>query len=995
MINFGHLTLSLSFVFCLHYFDAGKRSYNDESSTPPGYDSTELAVLSQLLDQNCHNCRLDTLWSINGSSSTFSGPYIKFELIDSVQYVAELDLASFGLTGEIKDLYLLKRLSRLIVRDNELDAVGKLVRMSRLVYLDFSENLIQHMDSFSDLPRLNTLSLSGNPDLDSLPTGLEQIRSVAELQLSNTGLDSLPNLNTFPNLERLRINGTDIAEVVFHPDSLPDLYLLTANHCRELTTLPDLSGTGIFWLELMNCHKIQTPLSLPPGMRNFWVESDSLPSIAGLGSLTEPNQLYIVAPNIPITDIPTSFNQYASTLSLLAIRRSKLKHPPAYDQCSLLTQIDFASNDSMEIDTLDFSNFPLLTSIYCYNTAIQAIAPMDSNPAITHIQLINCGLQQLPSLSNCKKLKVLQIPGNPLHHLQDLDSFPNLLNLDISDCQLTTAPRIPPCPQLLTLEVDGNQFTETGWNLRNCNLARYWGYGTNFTFEDAEHLVQNNPNVQLSIGGGDPIVSSPRDSVLELDGGSDTLGTANAGGINGVYEWFINDENHPIVGATGPTLTLSDSMAFHKRAEIFCRITHQTIAGTKYTERKAVYFDEGVRCDDMNGDGAINILDIIGIGYAYGRTGFARPNAVMDPGRLQPSYAWRDSIPYNGQQRDLKNFDADGNGVLDDNDDDCLLPIMQPLKWTTYHQNLDTSHAFKLNAWCNPAKGDLEKLNDTTCVLTYHIDFAGLPYGLQSMDVKGCIFVRTEAQDNCSDISGMWAEFGDSKFQSDTNRVFMVDKFYPTDSLSTTQFPAYDLACTDVVHNPLEVAVWSKDSATTVTPGMRLVDCKVIMTVGDYRQACGKMDSLPIMFDTYNVVLFAEDKNNDWQPILGQCTKDTTYIPPWPKDAMTTTNCPELHSATVDILYGENVVFLGYVARDTTDITMDVVSRKTGQSVWRKTVHARSGYERLDISGFPKGAYDVTFSTCGQVTCTGDFARKGIIGKLLYYLFRHQDSRCN
>lgn len=69
---------------------------------------------------------------------------------------------------------------------------------------------------------------------------------------------------------------------------------------------------------------------------------------------------------------------------------------------------------------------------------------------------------------------------------------------------------------------------------------------------------------------------------------------------------------------------------------------------------------------DTNSDGVVNHFDFLPIGLTYGQLGIERKNPVIDAWKSTIGFDWERELP--SSNVDLKNVDADGNGIIDNLD---------------------------------------------------------------------------------------------------------------------------------------------------------------------------------------------------------------------------------------------------------------------------------------------------------------------------------------
>jgi Leucine-rich repeat (LRR) protein len=109
--------------------------------------------------------------------------------------------------------------------------------------------------------KLEYLHLNGCSKMTEFPVNLEDMKSLVELGLSNTGIKEIPlSIKDMVCLGSLYLSGTPIKAL---PELPPSLWWLCTQDCASLETATAIINNGRLWhqLNFTNCFKLdQKPL---------------------------------------------------------------------------------------------------------------------------------------------------------------------------------------------------------------------------------------------------------------------------------------------------------------------------------------------------------------------------------------------------------------------------------------------------------------------------------------------------------------------------------------------------------------------------------------------------------------------------------------------------------------------------------------------------------------------------------------------------------------
>lgn len=726
----------------------------------------------------------------------------------------------------------------------------------------------------------------------------------------------------------------------------------------------------------------------------FYLSRNDISKISGLRGLAAISEIRIRDnPNISSIDV-----NGLDSLSVLSIGHMPLCSFPRIDSCLNLKTLDI--QDVYINGMFDFNWCPPnLTSISISSCLIDSLGPIPNQLSsnLISIRFSENLIRTVPSIDRCVNLQSLSLENNMLKSLPPLNDFVYLKSLEVSGNEIA---ELPPFPSLHKLHIAGNPISNLQhWSFISASPPVEISVGgTNLNFSDLEFFALDT-SVTILLGQLNPSRIVEFDSLIFLMSDSTYLDASIAGGTSGIYQWFRDDSLLP--NETVSAIVLDSGYRYAKyRSEITSGLIPASTSFPLSTIPVHVFFDEGVSCFDPNCDSVSSILDIIGVGMNYGQTGPKRPFAdSLPPGELQPAYDWTDTnnipltIQYNGDTINLKHFDSNGDGILDEGDISCFKDNMQPANWAKMglHRSKYGGTAVKFKAV--PQADSIESDTLGNCMVTYRILVDDLEPSISHVNVQGFIIIRPEAQNDAFSIDSMYGDFSQSDFATDTSNLVGLSKFYPNMTLDSNMFA--NRSCLNEVMNPLEVAVFRKDSAEQLSSNQRMIDCVVIGSIDDLIPLANGNRYIPLVFETTNIVLFEESDNGDWKPHGGSCSVDTIYI----KDNRKRRSIDKTPCRSSDV----SMELRGGYRTDDIFVDYDL----SGEGIYRAWIYDKreilvdstigagaSGSFRYSTTSLPKGKYRLVLEACDGSTCQGEFVRKVWFGKPWYFWNRRLQSSC-
>jgi len=329
-----------------------------------------------------------------------------------------LDLSGNLLTQVDGDTFLglEETLESLNLAENKLSSLnGAPLQLSMLKILDLSGNTLNELPKTSvvALPNLRYFNLSGNENLEVLPSSLLQMNTIlTSLDISKCGIRNIhPELlSRSENLKVLKMTGNrlqNVSDTIFR--SLRNLtYLdLTANSISNIRA-------GSF----ANCANLRVLLLDDNKLTAFKGEyfkfgKGDLKNFTGLEvlSLSKNDLNYL---------FPSSFKIHPK-LKYLSIHHNRFTYFPAelISNLQFLEKIDLGHNKLKAVEDMDFSRLPRLRELILEGNDIESVSESAFHNS-TQLQIINLGFNQI------NRIQDRTFEG--LLRLQNLDLQNNLLS---------------------------------------------------------------------------------------------------------------------------------------------------------------------------------------------------------------------------------------------------------------------------------------------------------------------------------------------------------------------------------------------------------------------------------------------------------------------------------------------------------------------------------------------------------------------------------------
>ncbi|GAB6451474.1 NEAT domain-containing protein [Bacillus cereus] len=174
--------------------------------------------------------------------------------LENIQFISNLrELKSLSITyGELENigpLAELEHIENLSLRNNKISDLSPLSQMQKIKMLDLNSNYIKDITSLFTVTSLRTLTLANNQISNANLAGIEQLKNVKKLSLSNNGLTNIEQITPMKKIADLDLSKNELKNIEpLSSLSTVQSLNLEENYISDITPLSQL--TGLYDLKL-------------------------------------------------------------------------------------------------------------------------------------------------------------------------------------------------------------------------------------------------------------------------------------------------------------------------------------------------------------------------------------------------------------------------------------------------------------------------------------------------------------------------------------------------------------------------------------------------------------------------------------------------------------------------------------------------------------------------------------------------------------------------
>lgn len=456
---------------------------------------------------------IDSFKNLSKIKSLVISDTYTLQSVDGVEEMTKLtflDLSNNGIVN-IEGLNNLTNLTRLYLNNNKIIEFPSINQLDKLVTLDISENDISILgEDLSGLIELKNLYAQNNEICDI--SSLDDLVKLEELNLSHNDLGCLGVSPDFDSLE-----------------NAPNLKILHLDN-NGLTSISGLEGRDIS-LETLNLNDNLltdlSPISEYTDIVELNIENNQIDSISNLSgmtgltilnlshnTLTAFNELLVI-PNVE--EVNLSFNQIDSipimdgswpNLTILDLSSNGLSDTSGIKGHDSVETLYLHNNGLTTLDGI--SELENLDNLVIFDDELEDLIPIvDKNP--NRIRIINDSFYDIPELV----LHVDNVLDFGFDFEDNLEIYGSLIGIDnittfrFIDAEISVIDKFSlNLPNLSSINLSGNNLDDIEFILGNPNLANV--------------NISNNPIENLSIFSG--LTTSDLDNLVNVDASENDFG---------------------------------------------------------------------------------------------------------------------------------------------------------------------------------------------------------------------------------------------------------------------------------------------------------------------------------------------------------------------------------------------------------------------------------------------------------------------------------------
>ena len=570
---------------------------------------------------------------------------------------------------DISPLAGLTNLTWLHLSGNQLRDISPLAGLTNLISLYLAENLIRDVTSLANLIYLEILSLASNPitdksplrvlldespdlDIDIVVPGPGPFVEFSDVNLAKAVRRALELPDIGDEIDLLKIPEAKLAELKYleydldhdTPISLRISNLTGLEHATQLITLS---------LRRNNISDI-TPLTQLTQLTELYLTDNQISDIAPLTQLTQltklslvDNEINDIAPLIQLTQLrelylgDNEINDITPLAQLTQLTKlslgthrfgNNIVDITPLSQLTQLTTLGLGDNNISNLTPL--TQLTLLTELDLWGNDISDLTPLKQLTLLRELKLSNNNISDLTPLVELIHLRRLELSFNlitdvtPLAQLRNLD-FLFLIKNNIND--ITPLAQLPERTRIYASynpvnfkgtpsEIEITSTTEAvvsislasvaspavgeqlALNLNITGGAAVAGYQATIQFETTALRYVSGANGDYLPSGAFFVEPKVEGNLVKLNA------TSLAGESNG--DGTLATLTFEVIAAKASTLTLSDVLLTDSAGD----------ASVPKIENAQITEPTGLK-GDVNGDGTVNIQDLVLVALNLGKTG--------------------------------------------------------------------------------------------------------------------------------------------------------------------------------------------------------------------------------------------------------------------------------------------------------------------------------------------------------------------------------------
>ncbi|MGW6190872.1 leucine-rich repeat domain-containing protein [Bacillus cereus] len=417
--------------------------------------------------------------------------------LENIQFISKMrQLKSLSITyGELEDIGPLAELEHveiLSLRNNKISDLSPLSQMKKIKMLDLNSNYIKDIKPLFTVTTLRTLTVANNQISNANLAGIEQLKNVKNLSLSNNGLTNIEHITSMKKLVELDLSKNELKNIepLLRLSTVQSLNL-EENYISDITPLSQLTGLydlklgsneirdvrpvqelgkrmyidiqrqKIFLDEASVDEEIKIPIYNLKGetLQNINVKSEEATLNNGFIKWNSPGEkIYEFKLDTNSAESKIRFNgtviqsivekQTESKNVILDKNLQQHINKKNFGRENLNAPI--TKEDLLQIKTLEILK----------EKEIKDLTGLEYMTNLENITLEGVGLKNIEFISNLKQLKEVNVSHNKIEDITPLSSLENLQWLNLADNHIKDVSVLGSMLDLLSLKLDGNEIRD-------------------------------------------------------------------------------------------------------------------------------------------------------------------------------------------------------------------------------------------------------------------------------------------------------------------------------------------------------------------------------------------------------------------------------------------------------------------------------------------------------------------------------------------------------
>ncbi|KAA0759670.1 LPXTG cell wall anchor domain-containing protein [Bacillus sp. AR2-1] len=426
--------------------------------------------------------------------------------LENIQFISSLrQLKSLSITyGELKDigpLAELEHIESLSLRNNKISDLSPLSQMKKIKMLDLNSNYIKDIKPLFTVTTLKTLTVANNQISNANLAGIEQLKNVKSLSLSNNGLTNIEHITPMKKLVELDLSKNELENIepvsrlstvqslnleenyisditpLSHLTGLYDLKL-GSNEIRDVRPVQelgkrmyiDIQRQKIFLDDVEKDKEVKIPIYNLQGEPLDTVQLKNGDGVVNNGSVkwsTTGEKTYEFLLDIKPEENRIKFN--GTVIQNVVERLDEIKGNDEQKENIILdkTLQQHINKENLGRENLnapitkeDLLQIKKLEILKEKGENIKDITGFEYMMNLEKLTLEGVGLKNIEFISNLEKLNDVNVSHNQIEDITPLSSLKSLQWLNLADNQIKDVSVLSPMLDLLSLKLAGNEIRD-------------------------------------------------------------------------------------------------------------------------------------------------------------------------------------------------------------------------------------------------------------------------------------------------------------------------------------------------------------------------------------------------------------------------------------------------------------------------------------------------------------------------------------------------------